>query len=98
MDKNSECEKLQCWRWKTHDESLVYFDSFVRRGGDGVFVNVFEICRTKIFGKGGGYNFGSETLRDPRGMILERGLFLKGPWGIQKFEESPGALDFPRQG
>jgi hypothetical protein len=65
--------------WKTHDESLVYFDGFVRRGGDGVFVNIFEIPGTEIFGKGGGYYFGSETLREPRGMIFKRWPSLKDP-------------------
>jgi hypothetical protein len=77
--ENSECEKLRYCRWRTHHESLVYFDGFVGRGGDGVFVDVFEICRTEIFGKGGGYDFGSETLREPRGMVLARGPFLKDP-------------------
>jgi hypothetical protein len=55
---------------------LVYFDGFVRRGGDRVFVNVFEIGRTEVFGKGGGYDFGSEALREQRGTILKRRVLI----------------------
>lgn len=39
-------------RWEPHDESLVYFYGFVRRGSDGVFVNIFEIRGVEIFRKG----------------------------------------------
>jgi hypothetical protein len=56
---------------------LVYFYGFVRRGSDGVFVNIFEIRGVEIFGKGRVYDFGSKTLREPRVMILKGGLFLK---------------------
>ena len=51
-------------RWKTHDDSLVYFDGFVSRVGDGVFVNIFEIRGAEIFGKRGRYDFGRKTLRE----------------------------------
>jgi hypothetical protein len=43
------------------DESLVYFYGFVRRGSDGVFVNIFEIRGVEIFGEGRGYDFGSKA-------------------------------------
>jgi hypothetical protein len=36
----------------------------VRRSRDGVFVNIFVIRGVEIFGKGRGYDFGSEALRD----------------------------------
>jgi hypothetical protein len=49
----------------------------VRRGSDGVFVNIFEIRGAEIFGKGRGYDFGSKALREPRVMILKGRLFLK---------------------
>jgi hypothetical protein len=64
-------------RWKTHYESLVYFDGFVRRGGDRVFVNIFEIRGAEIFGKGGRYDFGSETLNESDD--VKTTAFLKGP-------------------
>ena len=63
--------------WKPYDESLVYFDSFVRRGSDRVFVNIFEIRGIEILGKGRGYDFGRKTLHEPQGMILEGQLFLE---------------------
>jgi hypothetical protein len=72
-----EKEKNGKGRWKPHDESLVYFYSFVRRGSDGVFVNIFEIRGIEIFGKGRGYHFGSNALREPRVMISKGRLFLK---------------------
>ncbi len=64
-------------RWKPHDELLVYFYGFVRRSSNGVFVNSFKIRGIEIFGKGGGYNFGSKALREPRVMILKRQPFLE---------------------
>lgn len=64
-------------RWKTHYESLVYFDGFVRRGGDRVFVNIFEIRGAKIFWKGRRYDFGSETLREPDD--IKTTVFPNGP-------------------
>jgi hypothetical protein len=42
-------------------------------------MNIFEIPGTEIFGKGGGYDFGGETLREPRGIIFKRRLSLKDP-------------------
>jgi hypothetical protein len=60
--RRGECGKIE----RTHDESLVNFDSFVSRVGDGVFVNIFEIRGAKSFGKGGRYDFGRETLHEPQ--------------------------------
>jgi hypothetical protein len=64
-------------RWKPYDESFVYFYGFVRRGSDGVFVNIFEIRGVEIFGKGRGYDFRREALCEPRVMILKGWPFLK---------------------
>lgn len=49
----------------------------MRRGSDGVFVNVFEIRGVKIFGERRGYDFRSEALHEPRVVVLKGRLFLK---------------------
>ncbi len=48
---------------RTHDEPLVHFNGFMRRGGDGVLVDILERRCIEILCEGRRYYFRSETLR-----------------------------------